>query len=276
MRGNFIRQTGQGGIDLGPECFARALRGNVVLDAGGDGITTWFGHLEDNVVGRSQGVGVRVTGEPGYVARNTIFSSGGSGFALTGHAYPGDYVVNNIAAFNSGPGLLFVGEVGPHLGCNDWFKNQGGSVVGMAPGVSDLEVNPLFCDLVSADVHLAANSPLLAAPGCGLIGALGQGCAATSAVEGPTATLVTRFRVWPVPARGAIAFELPASAGVTALEVFDVAGARRWQTTIEAGATRLEWDRLDETGHRVAPGVYFARLRRAGLEPVTTRIVLAE
>jgi hypothetical protein len=87
---------------------------------------------------------------------------------------------------------------------------------------------------------------------------------------------MTRFRAWPVPARGAIAFEIPPSAGATTVEVFDVTGARRWQADLPTGATRIEWDRHDGNGRTAASGVYFARLRRGGLESAAVRLVLAE
>jgi parallel beta-helix repeat protein len=53
-------------------------------------------------------------------------------------------------------------------------------------GADNLFIDPLFCDptdcndapTTAADYRLAANSPCLDAPGCGLIGALEQGCGA--------------------------------------------------------------------------------------------------
>jgi hypothetical protein len=257
------------------------MRGNVILDAGGDGITAGLAdHCEHNIIGRSGGAGIHVISEPYRVIGNTFFSNHGAGIQLDG-SYPNDSLYNNASVDNDGPGLSYQGESGSHegppfLGCNDWFQNAGGAVVGMSAGATDLQLNPLFCDLPSADVHLASNSPLLSAAGCGLIGALGEGCVATAAVQGPSAMPVTRFRAWPVPATGAVAFDVPASSGPTSVEVFDVTGARRWQGEIAAGATRLDWDRRDSNGRSAAPGVYFARLRRAGAEVATTRIVLAE
>ncbi len=41
-------------------------------------------------------------------------------------------------------------------------------------------------------------------------------------------------------------------------------------------ATRMEWDRRDGRGNRVLAGVHFARLRRAGTEVTSVRLVLVE
>jgi len=78
--------------------------------------------------------------------------------------------------------------VNPVLSCNDWFGNDSSGVAGIAPSPDDLGLDPSFCNPDSGDVHLMAGSPLIDAPGCGLIGALGQGCDTVS-----TAALVTLF-----------------------------------------------------------------------------------
>src|SRR5439155_17004496 len=82
---------------------------------------------------------------------------------------------------------LSVGGAGPvALACNDWFANKLGAINGVAPGSTDLSVDPLFCEVDSADVRLDSASPLVNVAGCGQIGALGVGC-------GTTPTLVQRF-----------------------------------------------------------------------------------
>ena len=177
---------------------------------------------------------------------------------------------------NGAAGLKFDGSLPPQLSCNDWFLNRPAGTVGIAPGATDIALDPQFCDLSAADAHLAASSPLASAPGCGLIGALGNGCGAVASLEAASIETAARFHAWPVPASGSVAFEIPVSAGNTQIEVFDVAGARRWQSTIASGATRLEWDRRESSGRRAAPGVYFARLKREGIEVAQMRLVLAE
>lgn len=99
-------------------------------------------------------------------------------------ATDGSYVTveNTIIAFSTlGPAMQ-----GPGLfSCTDIFGNSGGdwpepSQIGVNGNFS---ANPRFCNLPGGDVSLAADSPCLAAPGCGLVGAVGQGCAATTSVE---------------------------------------------------------------------------------------------
>src|SRR5262249_40526862 len=66
------------------------------------------------------------------------------------------------------------------------FGNRLGATSGVAADSTDLSVDPLFCNVDSADVRLDTASPLVGRAGCGQIGALGVGC-------GVTATLVQRF-----------------------------------------------------------------------------------
>jgi hypothetical protein len=278
MVGNIVRQTGGVGIDLS-KTVVDNFSGNQVLDAGGDGVRVLIaGHVEGNVIGRCSGEGVHVAAECHDVEGNTVFSNRGIGIELAGDAYEDDSLTNNLSAFNGGAGFLFAGSHGENLnrGCNDWFGNAGGATSGLAPGATDLQVDPLFCSLSAGEVHLASNSPLLAAPGCGLIGALGQGCGATAEVEPALDSAPTRFRVWPVPSRGVIGFELPRSPNVSRVEVFDVAGARRWSKSVPAGVARVDWDGRGDDGHPAAAGVYFARLTRGDVSLGTARVVLAK
>jgi len=275
MRGNVILGSGQQGVVL-ENTIAYPVRGNTILDSSGDGfVTTTAAQFEGNVIGRSGGAGLKILLEPATVLGNTLFSNAGAGIHLVS-SYSGDSVLRNISAFNGGPGILLEGGDAPVLGCNDWFVNAGGPTVGITPGATDLFLHPIFCDVSAADVHLAANSPLLNAGDCGLIGALGQGCNAITAVE-PSSTPSPRgFLAFPVPSRGIVAFSLPPSPSPVELEVFDVAGARRWQSMLPAGTTAAQWDRRESTGRSAAPGVYFARLRRDGAEIARVRIVLTE
>jgi FlgD Ig-like domain len=88
---------------------------------------------------------------------------------------------------------------------------------------------------------------------------------ATLAAPPPAANLA--FSAVPSPFTGAttLRFEL-AYDGATTLDVLDVRGRRVRSIasgTLSAGSHALPWDGRDEAGLRVAPGVYFARLRRA-------------
>lgn len=110
---------------------------------------------------------------------NTLYGNSGSGIDLEPLIGEGDsiWVQGNIVSRNSGWGLR---PKNPQevilLGCNDWYDNGLGAVEGMTTVVSDLSVDPLFCDIANDDVHLYSDSPLLGQPRCAQIGARGVGC----------------------------------------------------------------------------------------------------
>jgi hypothetical protein len=101
--------------------------------------------------------------------------------------------------------------------------------------------------------------------------------AATTGV-GDAPTTLEFYEPWPNPARQSAhcAFTLPEAAMVQ-VEVFDVTGRLRrtmdrgWR---EAGRTELDWDLRDESGRRVAAGIYLVRAR-LGDRAWTKRIVVA-
>jgi len=200
VQGNVVDQCGTG-ISVSDNV---QVLDNVVTDCGGDGIAVFQedgdAHVERNVVARSGGHGIRVVNSYGPVTmrNNTSVGNAGSGFALSLPAElgPGD-VRNNIAYDNRHYGLLSYGHVDPVLSCNDWFANDSGAVAGMAPSPTDLEVDPGFCDVDADSLTLHADSPLVNAPGCGLIGARGVGCMLT-------AVLVERFEAQALPDRIAL------------------------------------------------------------------------
>jgi hypothetical protein len=85
-----------------------------------------------------------------------------------------------LALCQTGNAVVCDGAGSATLTCTDVFRNAGGDWTGCISGQSgtagNLSVDPLFCHIGSGDLHLAAVSPCLSAPGCGLLGALGQGC----------------------------------------------------------------------------------------------------
>ncbi|MEO5988815.1 MAG: PA domain-containing protein [Candidatus Eisenbacteria bacterium] len=94
----------------------------------------------------------------------------------------------------------------------------------------------------------------------------------------PTATKVIAFSNGPNPARGGgvLRFELPQARRVQ-LEMFDASGRRVAQLTnqvMSAGAHSVAWSRTDDSGHRMGPGVYLARLRSADIERTLHIVVL--
>jgi len=85
-------------------------------------------------------------------------------------------------------------------------------------------------------------------------------------------------RPWPNPAAGAVQFHftLPQS-GPAMLSVLDVAGRRVRAIALpqaSAGENDVRWDRHDDAGRELSPGLYFARLEAAG-ESIAWPLVLA-
>ena len=77
----------------------------------------------------------------------------------------------------------------------------------------------------------------------------------------------------PFQSRTTITFDLARRAPVS-LAVYDVAGRRVRSlidggTELEAGAHTAEWNGLDESGRRVAAGLYFGRLTAPGGDAAT-------
>jgi hypothetical protein len=67
-------------------------------------------------------------------------------------------------------------------GCNVYWNNAGGNTVGFTMAPTSRELDPLFCDPATGDYRVSQDSPCLPphSLGCGLIGALGQGCGSVS------------------------------------------------------------------------------------------------
>jgi len=111
---------------------------------------------------------------------------GGCGIGLDGASTA--TVDHSIIAFGTGSEAVVCGGTSTAtLTCTDVFGNAGGDWVGCIAGQAgaggNLEADPLFCNVGLGDLRLAGSSPCTAANsgGCGLIGALGEGC--VNAVE---------------------------------------------------------------------------------------------
>jgi predicted outer membrane repeat protein len=86
---------------------------------------------------------------------------------------------NNIIAGSSGTEAVRANAgVEVTTDCNVFWENLGGNLDGLEMGPTDREVDPLFCDVPNEDFRLMKSSSCLPpnSKGCGLIGALGQGC----------------------------------------------------------------------------------------------------
>lgn len=99
---------------------------------------------------------------------------------------------------------------------------------------------------------------------------------ATSVADGGApAALALSLRSNPFRGSAGVVLALP-SQGYASLEIFDVAGRRVTSlrdVAANAGVHAASWDGTDNSGRRVAPGVYFLRLTQNG-ESVTAKGVL--
>jgi hypothetical protein len=89
---------------------------------------------------------------------------------------------NIIASSSPGPAVGTFGGAQVASSCNVFWENPGGNVQGFSLSPTDRVVDPAFCDPDSGDLTLSPLSPCLPANslGCGLIGALDEGCGIVS------------------------------------------------------------------------------------------------
>ena len=246
-----------------------AVSSNVVLHASADGIHTATDDADSNVVGRCGAGGIVASGSA--VRQNTSYLNLGAGLVLTGGS--GTAVDHNIAFGNGATGVDANAVPSAVLGCNDWYSNTGGATGGVAPGATDLSIDPQFCDVTGDNVTLAATSPVLTATGCGRIGARGLGCTSPTSVE-PAPGDGRSLSASPVPARSVVRLSWVAGAAASRIEVFDLQGARRFHADLPAGISEFHWSAVDDSGLLVPSGVYFVRRTPAAGRVEATRIVI--
>ena len=243
------------------------LSDNVVIGCGGFGLLAAAdgpGSVSGNVVTGSGMMGFLISGGVGYdrfeVTRNTSALNAGSGFVSECSPASGQYdLVGNIGFGNGGHGIEWkVPEVSTAR-CNDWFANTLGDVQGLPPSAGDLALDPRFCGVTTGNFQLAMDSPLVDAPGCGQVGALGVGCAAASVPP------VTGFRlaaVRPSPSRGPITIEYDLSRDAAIeIDIFDVQGrlvASPARGVHGSGRHAVTWS--------ASAGLYLVRYRYPGGE----------
>jgi len=267
VHGNGVTGPGGPGVWLQMDAFGEGVGENRILGGGADGMLLEAGTAAfRNVIGRCRGNGIRIFS--GSAGGNTTYLNDGSGVSVGGESESH----NNIGFGNLRFGLdVDPGQVA-HLSCNDWFGNLAGPTGGIAPDPSDRFDHPLFCDLPNDNVYLSSISPILDAPGCGLIGALGEGCNAPAGI--PMVPAGARsLEASPRPARANVRFAWSPLAHPARLEVYDVAGALRWSAPLPAGASRAEWTGTNRDGSRASAGLYYARIV-GGHERLETRVVI--
>ncbi len=233
--------------------------------------------------------GAIYTGGSGSVWGSTFSGNGApSGGSIYVNIAGNLYVENSIVAFASmGAGIWCersasdTGEVA--ITCSNVFGNAAGDWVGCIEnqqGVAgNFSADPLFCDETS-NFTLDAASPCLSAPGCGLIGAYGQGCDVLTEVASEDTDKLDRFLLYqntpnPFNPTTAIRFFLP-GAGPVNVSVYDVAGrevARLVEGNLAPGDHAIVWNGKDFSGDELPSGLYFARLL-AGSLTATRKIAL--
>src|SRR5262249_17606221 len=119
---------------------------------------------------------------------------------------------------------------------------------GTTPGASDLQVDPLFCDLANNDVRLQSDSPLVGG-GCDTIGARGVGCDATTEV------LVAVFSAEASSQGVGIRWRLGGDERPVSVWIERSDGELGpWQSIATErtmdGAVTVDWDRTAERGRR--------------------------
>ncbi len=188
---NIVRRCGYGIYTW--LAYKSVVSGNTVTDATHAGLDVWGldDEVTNNVILRCGGNGMQISYRSGMgwlaVTQNTSCFNAESGFASDTQAQFGQVWTGNIGYGNGWYGANWTRDDGVKMRCNDWFGNGLGAVGGMSMASTDLTVDPMFCNVDSADVKLNSASPLLAeSTTCGQIGALTVGC-------GVTATRVQRF-----------------------------------------------------------------------------------
>jgi hypothetical protein len=267
MRGNRVRRCGGDGI-IAPDHLATVVS-NIVTEVQGAGIhTSGTAAIDSNVVGRCGGPGIVTEGnQAASVTHNTCYLNLASGIVSSSYS-----LTHNISFGNTGYGLEWGGG-SQDRGCNDWFANKSGAVKGGTPDPTDVAIHPLFCDIVADDVRLRADSPLLDAPGCGLIGALGMGCEAVASVLPDSHEGDLGLVAYPLPARGGVRLSWKPLGVPGRIEVFDVSGALRWAQDLPSRSSDVTWSSVTDLGAPAPSGVYFARLTLGGAR-TSTKLLL--
>ncbi len=176
----------------------------------------------------------------------------------------------SILAFNTNPGpaISCQDPANVSVTCTNLFDNTGGDWVGCVAGIGDssgnLHVDPLFCDTTTNDYTLEDTSPLLSAPGCGLIGARGAGCETpTNVIDHADFTVRPLQLLGPNPTRTGAHILLTPSHDLllpAELRVFDISGRLVRTLRGSEGARIIEWDGNNDEGLAVAAGTYFISL----------------
>jgi hypothetical protein len=183
-------QVGECSVDIRGNLFLRnAIVGPEAACGGGLGVGRSSGSIRfntfayDSALGFSWGGGLGLSEFWGEVSNNTFYGCHSERHGHGGCLYLGGCTVTvgeNLITDATGHEAVTIAAntFNPASGCNLYWNNLGGDIFNGDPFPTDIWADPLYCDPENLDFTLAANSPCLpgATPGCGQIGAWGQGC----------------------------------------------------------------------------------------------------
>lgn len=157
------------------------------------GATDCSGSIQGNTFVNNEqlgnGQGIILASGPTDVISNTLYGtvvppgSSGAGVLLLSGSDVMHFHSNIIAGCRGGPAVLRgLGDYNPTDGCNVFWDNDSGDFSGYVPQLTDVHIDPMFCNAPNLDFSLSAFSPCLPGgiPTCDLIGAWGQGCGVIS------------------------------------------------------------------------------------------------
>ncbi len=231
--------------------------------------------------------------------RNTTFHDNSSSVAgVASHLthYGGTLEVENcLLAGGTGKDPVISTGGTLNISCTNIYRNSPGDwiddIAGLDTVNGNFSLDPKFCDAANGDFSLRSGSPCIDAPGCGLVGSGGEGCAVISTgvadgrpVAGENATdgdaadqahaFASLFQVAPNPfgEETTVFLARPLASGGT-LTVYDLAGRAVREMSLSASIGSIDWDGRDAAGRRLHAGVYFLRVETMNASE-TRRIVL--
>ncbi len=138
-----------------------------------------------NAAGSPLGIGIVETNFRTDIVGNTFYGNDpGSSrqVVFTRTSEPFHFRDNVIAGTLNGVGYWNWGPFRPTDGCNVFWDNPSGHFSGYTPQPTDRIADPLFCEADAGVFTVREGSPCLpgGVPGCGQIGAWGEGCGIVS------------------------------------------------------------------------------------------------
>ena len=247
---------------------------------------TSSGVCEHNVIGKTDGNGLLASADAQPSVRHNIFLD------------------NGIPSPNRGRGICWLGNQPPVIFHNLFWDNQIAAILwGGGPGdlsgaaanavsgtdlvYGNVDGDPEFTDVGAFDFTLTSNSPAIDAGDPTLpldpdgtvadIGAFFFDQSTTSVLAGQAGAVDEFFgRPNPVRENSTIRLSLDRESPVS-VQLIDVSGRRVRELhsgALTAGTHQFDWDVRDQTGQRVASGVYFAVVETGGERESTPLVVV--